>query len=605
MCGIIGFVADERLDTEALMRARARIAHRGPDDAGAWCSPPASASQGAVEARVGLAHTRLSIVDLTDAGHQPLGNEDGTVRIVYNGEVYNAVELRRDLEAAGHVFRSRTDTEVIVHAYEQWGPGCVERLRGMFAFGIWDDGRKQLFLARDRIGIKPLFYYWDGSSFAFASEIKAIATLPGLDLATDETGLYDFLTYGYVPTPKTAHVKVRKLPPAHTLTFNAPRRALSVSSYWDVRFDGSGPKSEGEAIEAIRHQLREATADHMVSDVPVGLLLSGGVDSSAVAAFANALSQQPLRTYSIGFDVEAHSETRFARMVATHLGTIHTEAVVSQASAAETTRLLSELYDEPFGDSSAIPTLAVSRLARHDVKVALSGDGGDEVFGGYESYARHRRRRHFAAVPSVFRHHLPAMLERSGFARLRGVPTLTDGLRPDLERHVVIQGGFTRAQKEHFLRKEVLHRYRDYDDLWAFRRHWRPELSGYARLQYLDLKTYLPDDILTKVDRASMAVALELRPPLLDHRLIELVGSLPERVRTPNGSLKHIFKAALRGLLPDTILDRPKKGFSVPLGAWLASLTGGPTRHGSDSQTWLLHLLQGWTNEHGVQSLRA
>jgi asparagine synthase (glutamine-hydrolysing) len=582
VCGVVGVWRPSGVDEAELRAMNDRLAHRGPDDAGIQL----------VDARVGFGHRRLSIVDLSAAGHQPMCNEDGTVWVTYNGEVYNQASLRPQLERAGHTFRSHSDTEVIVHAYEEWGDECVRRLDGMFAFAIWDGRRRRLLLARDRLGIKPLYWYAADGVFAFASELKALAGMTGARLPLDETALYDFLTYLYVPTPKTPYTTVRKLPPAHTMVVtdagpDEPR------SYWDVDFSTITVRREVDAIEGVRSHLTRAVDAHMMSDVPLGSLLSGGVDSSAVTLLATRFTPKQLKTFSIGFDVEAHSEVTWARLAADRGHTDHHERTVALASARDALATIDGLYDEPFADGSAIPTRAVCVLARETVKVVLSGDGGDEVFGGYGWYTRQLRRARFPHVPSIVRRHLPVLLERSRLMKLRGVPTLVDGLRDPIERHVVAMGGFTRAQKERILSPAAWRRYRDYDDYWVFRRHWRDDLPLMSRLQYLDLKTYLPDDILTKVDRASMSVALEVRPPLLDHHLVEYVASIDPEIRTPGGRLKHIFKRAVEGIVPEEILGRAKKGFSIPLASWIDGLAT-TDRDGAPHHRFTTTLLRSW-----------
>jgi asparagine synthase (glutamine-hydrolysing) len=601
MCGLVGLVSlgGDPIDELALDRASHAVAHRGPDDAGVWLAP---------DRRAGLAHRRLAILDVSAAGHQPFAgpgpgagagpgsgaDADDALQLVFNGEIYNFLELRAELVGLGHAFRSRSDTEVVLHAYQAWGPACVRRFRGMFAFAVWDGPRRQLFLARDRLGIKPLYLYRDEGRVAFASELKALEAIPGLDLGVDETALYDFLTYLYVPTPKTPYARVRKLPAAHTMTVDVGAGGReTLDAYWDVDF-AERDRGTGRADPAeLRDRLADAVRAHLVSDVPVGSLLSGGVDSSCVTVLAQREQRgTPLHTFSVGFDVEHHSETAFARRVAELVGSEHTEETVALSDAERLLPRLGAIYDEPFGDSSAIPTFIVSQVARRRVKVALSGDGGDEVFGGYGWYARHRRRARFAIVPDVLRAHLPALLEDTPLMRLRGIPTIVDGLRPDLERHIAIMGGFTRAQKRRILPADKLRRFRDYDDAWHFRRYWRPELDLMSRLQYLDMKTYLPDDILTKVDRASMAVSLEVRPPLLDHQLVEYVAALPAEVRTPKGALKHMLKQVLVDLLPRDLLERPKKGFSVPLADWIARLGGNASD--SPSHAFCVLMLRDW-----------
>jgi asparagine synthase (glutamine-hydrolysing) len=576
-------VSEVPIESADLVRARDALAHRGPDGAGIWVD---------AERRVGLAHRRLSILDLSSAGDQPMTTAEGSLWVTYNGEMYNFLELRAELEGLGHPFRSRTDTEVVLRAYLQWGDQCVRRFRGMFALGLWDTRRRRLLLARDRLGQKPLYYYQDPRRFAFASELKGLTAFPGFDLAPDDSALYDFLTYGYVPAPKTPYARIRKLPPAHILVLEAGRTRLE--SYWDVDFTRRATVAGEAAVDAVRERLDDAVRSHLVADVPVGSLLSGGIDSTAVTAFAQRVSSTPLHTFSIGFDVAAHSEVHFARRAAEAFGTDHVEETVTAEMAAAIQPRLRGIYDEPYADASAIPTLLVSTVARRQVKVVLSGDGGDEVFAGYPAYARHLRRARFRFAPRILRDRAPAWIETTPLMRIRGMPTLVDGLRPELERHVLINGGWTPAAKRRILRPEVTRRYRDYDDYWYFRQYWREDLDLLSRLQYLDLKTYLPDDILTKVDRASMSVGLEVRPPLLDHLLVEMVASLPTALRNPRGALKHIFKKAVAGLVPREIIDRAKKGFGVPLYAWGEKLALPAAAGASDHQRWLLSIYREW-----------
>ncbi len=578
MCGIVGLLRPEPIDPATIQRAQESITHRGPDDAGVWMSP---------DRHVGFGHRRLSIVDLSAAGHQPFVS-DGVV-LVYNGEVYNFPEVRSELERLGHQFRSRTDTEVVLQAYRAWGAHCVRRLRGMFAFALWDVEARRLVLARDRLGIKPLYWYEDPRGvLAFASELKALETLPDLDRKLDDTALWDFLTYLYVPAPKSPYARIRKLLPGHVLVHENGRARLE--RYWELHPSASN----GGDIDELRSRLEDAVASHMLADVPIGSLLSGGIDSSAVTMLAQKHNPLPLKTFAVGFDVEAHSETNFARMVADAIHSDHIEATLDFALARSSMTRIRELYDEPFGDSSAIPTLLVSQVARRSVKVALSGDGGDEVFGGYRWYQQHRRRACFSRVPSPLRAHLPELLEFTPLMKLRGIPKVVDGLRPDLERHVAILGGFTRAQKTRVLPASRIARMDGYDDYWYFRQHWHEDLDLQTRLQILDINTYLPDDILTKVDRASMAASLELRPPLLDHLLVEHVFSIPSEIRTPRGEPKALFRRALEGLLPTEILLRPKKGFSIPLDAWIGGLASASSPGTSPTQRWLLQQASGW-----------
>ncbi len=604
MCGIAGLLGGDGDAAAAASAMADALVHRGPDDGGVTVIDGGAGA---------LAHRRLSILDLSAAGRQPMGDPDGRVLVTYNGEIYNHLALREELCARGHRFRTRTDTEVLVHGWLEWGELLIPRLEGMFAFAIWDVAARCLVLARDHVGMKPLYYYDDGRRFAFASEAKAFARVAGLDLTLDESALYDFLTYLYVPAPKSAWQRVRKLEPGHYLV-RAASGAVRIERWWDVDFGARRVTRAAQAKEELAARLDAAVRSHLMSDVPVGCLLSGGVDSSAVAALAMRHVDSPLRTFAIGFDVAAHGaphgaphgaahgELEWARLVAKSCGTVHEERIVALADAREALPRLMERYDEPFGDSSAIPTLAVCETARQKVTVALSGDGGDELFGGYDWYGRHLRRARFPRLPAPLAAALPALLERSSLARLRGMPTLIDGVRDPLERHVVAMGGLTRAQKRAVLGEGAWRRFAGYDDLWHFRRHWRPELDLLSRLQYLDLMTYLPDDILTKVDRASMAVSLELRPPLLDRRLIEFVAGIASEVRCPGGAPKHLFKQALAGIVPAEVLARRKQGFSIPLTHWSAGLLGAARPGLAPHHALLTEGLRGWLARHAPAS---
>jgi asparagine synthase (glutamine-hydrolysing) len=558
MCAITGKVTSgERIDLRLVVAMRDAMAHRGPDDAGLWSNPAGT---------VALGHRRLSIIDLSSNGRQPMQNEDGSVRLVFNGEIYNFRSLRGQLLAAQHVFRSQSDSEVIVHAYEQWGLSCVERLRGMFAFALWDAKRGRLVLARDRFGIKPLVYCHGEDRLVFASELKALLVDPRVPRTIDETAIYDFFTYRYVPTPKTIYQSIRKLPPAHYAVLENGR--LSIEQYWEPRFSAHGPANEEDAVALIRSKLSEAVDLHMISDVPVGIMLSGGLDSSTLAVMATRSSRTQLHTFSIGFDVAQHDETRFARAVAARCATAHHEQVLTRSMAAALEAKVLALYDEPFGDSSAMPTFAVSKLARQEVKVALSGEGGDELFGGYGWYALGWKMRGVERIPLPLRRLAALPLRRmpKGF---KGKWTMEAAALGPVERYARFISAFSRNDKRAFMSPRFHRRFEGYDDYWYFRSFWRDDLDAYSRMQYLDIKTYLHDDILTKVDRASMAVSLEARVPLLDHELMEAVFSLPAALRNPHGLQKFLFRKVVKHDLPAEILERGKRGFSVPLYEWL------------------------------------
>ena len=559
-----------RVDETLLARMNEAQFHRGPDEGGLH-----------VEGGVGLGHRRLSIIDLS-SGHQPLFNEDGTVVVVFNGEIYNFQELMPELQAAGHTFRTRSDTEVIVHAWEQWGEKCVEHFRGMFAFAIWDRARQTLFLARDRLGVKPLYYAWlNNDSIIFSSELKALLVHPGLRRDIDPRAVEDYFAYGYVPEPKTIYTTVAKLSPGHTLTVRrgAPRPA--PREYWDIPFQPVGPISEREAEEELVNRLREAIKIRMVAEVPLGAFLSGGVDSSAVVALMAGLSDKPVQTCSISFGDPRFNEAHFAAQVAQRYKTDHH---VDQVDADDYSLIdrLAEIYDEPYADSSAIPTYRVCELARKRVTVALSGDGGDENFAGYRRYRWHTyeaRMRSFA--PMALRRPLfgtlGAVYPKADWApRVFRAKTTFEALaRDDVEGYFHGVSVIGDAMRDRLFSAEFKRRLQGYRAIEVMREHARkaPEHS-LSKVQYLDMKTYLVGDILTKVDRASMAHALEVREPLLDHKMMEWVSGLPPEYKLKGREGKYLLKKSLEPLLPNDILYRPKMGFAVPLASWFR----GPLR---------------------------
>jgi len=559
MCGIAGILnADGRPSQPDLVRAMTDIlAHRGPDGA-----------ETVVRGPVALGHRRLAIIDLV-TGDQPMANEDESAWIIFNGEIYNFRELRRDLEAHGRRFRTASDTEVILRAYETWGVECLTRLRGMFAFAIWDAGRRRLFLARDRVGIKPLVYHWDGRRLLFASEIKSILEDPTVRREIDWDALHDYLVFHYIPSPRTIFRTIRKLPAASSLVLDVGSAPV-VERYWDLRFTPDHRRSEADWIDGLRWQLRDAVRSHLVSDVPVGAFLSGGLDSSTTVALMAEASDRPVRTFSIGFDETDFDELEYARQVARRYGTEHCEFVV-KPDAMEAMPRLAWQFDEPFADSSALPTYYVSKITREHVTVALSGDGGDENFAGYRRYASAEA--------------LSRRLDSATGRPLRGLLGLAAGLLPaeargeaylkllasdPIERYfrmVTYQRGATLRR---LLTPEAQRQVpTDVTDA-PFRRlleEGRPPdyVSG---LQYLDIHHYLPDDILAKVDRTSMLVSLESRVPLLDHVLMEYVATIPTALKVRNGVGKAVLKAAMAEHLPADIVNRGKMGFGVPLATW-------------------------------------
>ncbi len=557
MCGICGILDPRGGIPRARVESMTEIMrHRGPDAGGVWLDSTGT---------VALGNRRLAILDLDPRSNQPFESDDGTIVLTYNGEIYNFREIRRELEAKGHTFRTESDTEVIIHAYQEWGLDSVHRFRGMFAFALHDSRKRRVWLVRDRLGIKPLLYYHKDDVFAFASELQQFTADGGFDKELDVSALYDSLTYQYIPAPKTAFRYIRKLEAGHWLLWE--NGAFRTQRYWDVPAFGERQVTEGEAVARLRDLLDEAVRLRLIADVPVGTLLSGGLDSSAVTWYAQKNHSGPLHTFSVGFDVAANDELDYANLMAKTVGSLHETRTVRLADVQAEAKTLMMLYGEPHGDSSIFPTTLVSRIAREKVTVALSGDGGDEVFWGYKrylAYPLHSGQRGFPGRTFSRR-----FLEQVVPLTLRGRNRLLRRHLDEFDLWTLLLGGLTKAEKERLIAPDTLAQFRDYDDYWAFRSYWRPSLPLATRLQYLDLKTYLADDILVKVDRASMSVSLEARVPLLDHKLIEEVFSWPDAVRSDGRTLKYIFKQAMTGILPEAILHKPKHGFSIPWRAWI------------------------------------
>jgi asparagine synthase (glutamine-hydrolysing) len=502
-------------------------------------------------------------------------NEDGSVWVVCNGEIYNFEQLRARLQAGGHTFSSRSDSEVLVHLYEDVGVELVGELSGMYAFAIWDEGRERLLLARDRLGIKPLYYSWDGARLLFGSELRAVLALTGRRPAVDEDAVLDYLTYGYVPHGRAAVAGISKLPPGHQLVLDLRTCQTKLTSYWDASYTGDIRDAE-DAAGGLQECLQEAVGSHLVSDVPLGLFLSGGLDSSTVLAEMRRVdtSSSPM-AFAIGFDAEERNELEYARLAGEALGADLTERIVSVSDARELLPQIVDCYDEPIVDYSTIPTYCVSALARESVTVALSGDGGDELFGGYHWHARHvagsRRRDRingvFPFAPALFRATLPFARRIPYGAR---VSTLERSLftRPEegYFRHV---GYFDPWEQRKLAGPALASRLDERDPLWLFRSFYREELPPSTALRYLDLKTYLADNILVKVDRASMASSLEVRVPFLDHRVVEYVFRIDDGLMAADGRSKFILRRAEHNSLPERILARSKRGFSSPVPLWL------------------------------------
>jgi asparagine synthase (glutamine-hydrolysing) len=563
MCGICGIVEFEgaTVQPETIHRMADTLWHRGPDDAGYHFEPA-----------VGLGHRRLSIIDVK-TGQQPLSNEDQNIWLSFNGEIYNHLELRSQLESAGHTFRSNSDTEVIVHLYEEVGEDCFAQLRGMFAIALWDRQRRQMVLARDRIGKKPLFYRHDRARLIFGSELKAVVAANCSALDMDATALSDYFTFLYIPAPKCIYEQVRKVPAAHYIVFS--EHGARQQAYWDISFSHVEQKGEEEWSESIRHFLLEAVRVRLMSEVPLGSFLSGGADSAAVVACMAQLLDRPVDTCTVGFDEERFSEARYARTLAHHVGTNHHETVV-RPNATDVVERLAWHYDEPFADSSAVPTYYVSKAARERVTVALSGDGGDENFAGYKRYA-------YDVADNLLRSRFPPSFRSNVFGPLgQWYPALERSPRVFRGKSFLqrlgqdpLEGYLARVAIPALIREsllsddlqKVLH---GYDPLEQFREHYRRADTEdlLSRVQYLDVKTYLTDDVCVKVDRASMAVSLEVRAPLLDHRFMELVARIPSSLKLRNGVGKHIFKKSIGEMLPEGFLKRPKQGFGVPVAEW-------------------------------------
>lgn len=571
MCGIVGFVLGEGGHAEYMERRVERmascIAHRGPDDYGSF-----------VSGNVALGHRRLSIIDLS-TGHQPMFNEDGSVCIVFNGEIYNFAEIRSELLLRGHRFSSNSDTETIVHAYEEWGKACVHRLRGMFAFALWDSRSRILFLARDRVGKKPLFYAQYGGQFVFASEMKSILLDPNLDRALDEEALSAYFLFSYIPAPLTVFRNIRKLLPGHTLTVQDGR--VTVEQYWDIAFVPDTAKSESRFIEESLALLDEAVRIRLVSDVPLGAFLSGGIDSSAVVALMHRNSTDPVKTFSIGFGGETggfDDERRYARLVAERYGTEHHEFEVLPTVESLLDGIVTS-FDEPFADDSSIPSYYVCRMARQNVTVALSGLGGDEAFAGYERYLGARLSQLYNKVPFLIRDRfIGRLVDRlpeaaSGSYRVNHLKRFVRSSGADYARQYL---GFVSKLPQRYrgcFFSESGRRYQSAFDE-AEQRFIGIFNSNNAedpinKVFHADIKTYLPEDILACTDRMSMWNSLEVRAPFVDHKLLEFCATIPPGLKMKWFQKKYLLKKAVGSLLPAQVLDHRKQGFVGPMTKWL------------------------------------
>ncbi|MEO8431549.1 MAG: asparagine synthase (glutamine-hydrolyzing) [Acidobacteriota bacterium] len=568
MCGITGFVSREPLSRGLLAAMNETLRHRGPDDAGVWLSPASTVARDGskrTEGEVGLAQQRLAILDLSPAGHNPMANDDGSLWITYNGEVFNFLEVRRDLEAAGFRFRSGTDTEVILKAYEKWGRACLDRFVGMFAFAIWDSKRRSLFAARDRLGIKPFYYLWNGRELAFASELKALRLHPAFEGEIDADALAQYLRFQYVPSPRSIYREVFKLPPGFLLELEGGR--VRTERYWDpvaIASRGVSSVPEKELSQKFEALVSEAVHYRMISDVPLGAFLSGGVDSSTVVALMREKATGPVKTFSIGFEEKALDESPYAREVARHLGTEHHEKICTMQDALDLIPMLAKHYDEPFADSSAIPTMLVSQFAREHVTVALSGDGGDELFWGYARYFAYQRMGSLLKSPRWLRRGAASMMSLIPDRRFRRAGSLLREESASDDRYLRFVKILMAEEVKSLCGRDA--------ELPALYEDAKRRLGGSRpdAVSIRDLVSYLPEDILTKVDRASMAFSLEARVPLLDHRLVEFSLALPFHLKYRDGQGKYLLRQVLDRRVPRRLIDRPKIGFGVPLRRWFA-----------------------------------
>ncbi|WP_319574690.1 asparagine synthase (glutamine-hydrolyzing) [uncultured Desulfobacter sp.] len=577
MCGIAGIfnISGIKVNINRLIYSTRSLTHRGPDEEGYFLnqkdhdqsydqSVPLRVSSG--QGNVGFGHRRLSIIDLA-TGQQPMCNEDGSVWITFNGEIYNYQGIKKELETKGHTFKTNSDTETLVHAYEEWGEDAIKRFRGMFAFAIWDEKRQELLVVRDRLGKKPFYYSFEKQSFVFGSELKVILDMPNVDKTIDYTALSDYFSLLYVPSPRTIFKKIKKLPAAHYAVIS--KNGIRTECYWDLPFYRETGLSEKRIIQDLQEILDEATRIRMMSEVPLGAFLSGGIDSSAIVAMMAGASPDPVITNSISFSVASYNEAAYAQKVADLYKTNHNEFHVTP-DAVSIIEKLAWHYDEPFADSSAVPTYYVSKMARERVTVSLSGDGGDENFAGYRRYYMDMRE-------NLVRNLVPRALRGPVFGLLgslypkadylpqifRGKAFLSNVARDPIGAYYFSVSAVHDMDKAKFFNDQVMQEIRGYHTFDMFKEIYdkAPAQDHLSRIQYLDIKTYMCEDILTKVDRASMAVSLEVRCPILDHVFMEYAAKIPYNLKLKGLEGKYIFKKALKKYLPDEILYRKKMGF--------------------------------------------
>ena len=575
MCGICGFIGNK--DENLLKRMLGVLSHRGPDDEGIYFAT--GRRRGANGKAVGLGHKRLSIIDLSPAAHQPMSNEDGSIWITYNGEIYNFRELSERLKVKGHRFKSKSDTEVIIHAYEEWGEDCVTRLRGMFAYAIWDEGKKRLFLVRDRVGIKPLYYSQFQDKFFFASEIKSILQYEGFERSIDCQALFYFLTFLYIPAPLTIFKNIKELPAGHMLIYENEK--IEIRKYWDLtegKPDAKGNMSDVTYVKAQAYDLlKETVESHLISDVPLGVFLSGGMDSSTVVGLMSELSSRPVKTFSIGYgkEAESYNELEYARIVAKHFKTDHYEFILDPKIIEILPKIVWHL-DEPLADSSAILTYLISKAAKRHVTVALTGIGGDEVFGGYPRYIGAMLAEYYARIPFQIKKKGSRWVEYlPESSKSRNIPGwikrfIRSGTLPEDLRYISWISFLNPSKKEAIFTQDFLSELDSFDPLRLHQNYYntletKDELK---KIFYLDTKTYLPDDLLMMGDKMGMANSLEIRVPFCDHEVVEFAFSIPTELKFKGFKLKALMKQAFSELLPPQIIHREKRGFMVPISQW-------------------------------------
>jgi asparagine synthase (glutamine-hydrolysing) len=566
ICGIVSISSDKLVDDKVLKNMNNSLVHRGPDDQGFFIDP---------YQKVGLAMRRLSIIDLV-TGQQPIANEDRSVWIIFNGEIFNHLEIRHKLQQKGHIFSTQSDTEAILHAYEEYGLDCVDHLNGMFAFAIWDANKQRLLLVRDRLGIKPLYYYYAGGRIIFASELKGILAHPVVPREINLEALDLFLTLEYIPSPQSIFKGIHKLPAGHRLILGADSQPC-IEQYWNVTFQPIY-KNDEEAIEALTELIRDAVKIRLMADVPLGAFLSGGIDSSTVVAFMSELTEIPVKTFSIGFGDPTYNELPYARLVADEFNTQHHEEYL-QPDISEMVMRLVPHFDEPFGDFSIFPTYLVSEMARRYVTVTLSGDGGDEIFAGYETYlAQGIDSRWYSRLPHWLRQHaLPRMADMiPPQSAKKGLINKTKrfiegGALPETWQHTRWMMFMNQQDKTMLYHPDLQATLNGYSPSASIEEYFQQanQTDRLTQQQYVDVKTYLVDDILVKVDRMSMTTSLEVRVPLLDYRIVELALNLPDHLKLNGRETKVILRRMMAKRLPEAVLNKPKEGFSIPMKHWL------------------------------------